>query len=85
MRGFLVAFLLWLPPGHLASSWAHRPVQTLPPQGSQLGLLLLCRDPVTTTSLIKEKYVIEVAPYSFRGVVHYFGGKHGVVQADMVL
>lgn len=23
--------------------------------------------------------------YSFRGLVHYYGGKHGIIQVDMVL
>jgi len=39
---------------------------------------------MTKATLIKENTPLELA-YSFRGSVHYHGGKHGGVQADMVL
>ena len=40
---------------------------------------------MTMTALIRESISLELA-YSFRGLVHYcHGGKHGSVQADMVL
>ena len=44
-----------------------------------------CEDTMTKATLIKENISLELA-YSFRGLVHYHhGGKHGSVQADMVL
>lgn len=38
---------------------------------------------MTTTTLIKK--TVEVGAYRFRGLVSYSGGKHGSMQADMVL
>jgi hypothetical protein len=40
---------------------------------------------MTTTTFIKENIYLRLA-YSFRGLVQYLdGGKHGGMQADMVL
>ena len=48
-------------------------------------VLLLWRDTTTIATLIKESISLEFA-YSSRGLVHYcLGGKHGGMEADMVL
>jgi hypothetical protein len=39
---------------------------------------------MTTVTLIKANISLRLA-FSFRGLVHYHGGKHGSMQADMVL
>jgi hypothetical protein len=48
-----------------------------------LGLKVCATTPGTAT-LIKESIALGLA-YSFSGLVHYHGGKHGGVQGDMVL
>jgi len=40
---------------------------------------------ILTKSNFREKGFYFSLAYSFRGSVHYHGGKHGGVQADMVL
>lgn len=51
---------------------------------SKLGFLLLWRDPMITTALIKENISLGLA-YRFRGLVCYEDRKHGSIQASMVL
>jgi hypothetical protein len=50
-----------------------------------LRFSLLYGDTMTNVALIKENIALGL-PYSFRGSVHYhYVGKHGSLQADMVL